>query len=861
LSRRWLSRVILRLVPRAWRDTVGADLDEEARTSRRGRLWFWTQSLAAAVRLRRFSFGDTLRTDITYAVRSLARSPGYTTAAVLTFTLGIGANIAVFSVIDRMMFRPLPYGDADGLVHLHSFVQSEAYPEAFLLEGHAIALRERARSFDDIATARTVDQPVSIDGLGDDLILSHATHNLLEVLRVSPVAGRDFSAADIGGVERPILLAYAEWERRFDRSRDVFERTLSAGTGTRRQRYRVVGVLPPGFLVPSSGRTEHIDGLVLTTAPFVGDLDFFEMGPSAVARLRNQVSRDEAQAEVEALVARVALEFPDAALAGRAIHVEPVREGLFLLYRPYAWLIVAGVGLVLLLACANLATLLLAKGRSRETDVAIRTALGASPWRVGRLILIEATGLCVMSAGIALAVCQTLSSLVLSLVPAGLRGVAASPLDGRLIALATATAIASAVVAALLPTWHSLRNPVLGCLRQDGRSLAGSLRGGATLMAIEATLGVLLVAGAVTTVVNFAQMAYGFQGFDENDLYALRVRHGYVRIEGERRHDPGRLTRIAETVRAVPAVRDAGTASRVTLGMERNAGDRFWRDLGQDGHVLGVGDRYFSTAGIPLVVGREFVADEIEDRAPVALVNRQAAAQLWPAVRVGEVPGRFVQVGTQPRRVVGVVHDVRTPPGEAPSAGLYLPMTAPDAPANNTSVEVLIRMHAGIAPDVAAIGARLDEAFGPDRVTLESIAERTTPYLQRPRFQAVLFASIAVIALVLASVGLYALAAFDVARRRREMGIRLALGATARDLRRAVIGVAVRPVILGAAAGLILTWWAAQFLQAFLFEVDARDPWTFALVALVLVATAVLAAWLPARRAARTDPASVLRAI
>jgi ABC-type antimicrobial peptide transport system permease subunit len=261
-----------------------------------------------------------------------------------------------------------------------------------------------------------------------------------------------------------------------------------------------------------------------------------------------------------------------------------------------------------------------------------------------------------------------------------------------------------------------------------------------------------------------------------------------------------------------------------------------------------------------VVAGRDFTRTEIAERLPLAVVNRAGGASLWPGRPASDVIGQQVAHENVTYRVIGVVGDVKNAPGEASAAGLYLPLTSDGVRVTQSALNVAVRFADGVTPDLSVFQTRLDAALGENTVTLQSVAERAAPYLQRPRFQAVLFASAAVIALVLAAVGLYALAAFDVARRRREMGIRLTLGATARDLRRAVVGTAVRPVIAGAAAGLVVTWWAAQYLQSFLFEVDARDPWTYALVALVLVATAVVAAWLPARRAARTDPASVLRA-
>jgi predicted permease len=547
-------------------------------------------------------------------------------------------------------------------------------------------------------------------------------------------------------------------------------------------------------------------------------------------------------------------------MASLDVALSPVRHGLFQFYRSYAWLIVAGVALVLMVACVNLAALLLARGRGREHAVAIRVALGASSGRILRLVMIEAAVLCGLSAAIALVAAQAVFQVVLALVPAGLRGVASEPLDARLIGIALVVAIAAGAIAAVWPALRAQRIDVLAGLRQDGRSASGRLRGGSTLMALEAALGVLLVVGAATTVASFGGMVFRYPGFDQQNLYDVRVNHGYDRTQGMR-YLPVRVRRVLDTLRSTPGIESAGAVSLLTLGMQRRTGDAFWRDLGREGHRFGVSDGYFETIGTPLVAGRPFEPSDLDQAARVAVVSRSAVWRLWPGRSPSEVVGNQVDHLGAPLTVVGVVDDITSAPGEAPTPGLYLPMTLDDAPVGQSAVEVAIRVPSGTSPDLEAIRARLGQTMGPGSVSVESIADRTAPFLQRPRFQAVLFSTLAVIALVLASIGLYAVAAFDVARREHEMGIRLSLGATARDLRRAVIGSAVRPVAIGAAGGLVATWWAAQYLQSFLYEVDARSPWTYALVALVLVATAVIAAWLPARRAAKTDPAIVLRAV
>jgi predicted lysophospholipase L1 biosynthesis ABC-type transport system permease subunit len=270
----------------------------------------------------------------------------------------------------------------------------------------------------------------------------------------------------------------------------------------------------------------------------------------------------------------------------------------------------------------------------------------------------------------------------------------------------------------------------------------------------------------------------------------------------------------------------------------------------------------FEAMGTPLVAGRTFSDEDIDVGARVALLNRLGALALWPSDDPAAAVGRGVQLESNRYTVVGIVGDIRRYPGVAPTPSLFLPITSPDARVFQSGALTVFRMSAGASLDRTLLRSRLDDRFPSAGVPApQPVSQMLAPWMERPRFQAALFASFGVIALLLAAVGLYAVAAFDVARRRHEMGVRLTLGATGRDLRRLVIRAAVSPVLIGSTIGLLVTWWAAQFLQAFLFEVDARDPWTYGLVALTLVATAVVAAWLPARRAARTDPAMVLRSL
>jgi putative ABC transport system permease protein len=859
-------RRLLILLPRPFRREAEAELIEtfhEARMRARARgaaalILFWVRAVldVFVTAIVERNWGQRLPFDVRMAVRSLGRTPGFTGAAVITFALGIGINLAVLSVVDRMTFRPLPYGEAERLVYLRgASARSQPSPTSFLSAVVPPAVVSGAPGFEDVALAHGSQTPVTLDD-GSTLAVVTASRNLLHVLRVGVSAGRDFAADDEATDyrHRTLLLSHAAWVGRFGRSQDVFARPLTAG----RVIYRVVGVLPQGFLVPSSSFTGRIDGVILETAS-TRPPDPTNLGPAAIGRLRAGVGLPQAQAEVDVVMQQLLQAHPASILTRLpSVRVQPLQTGLFEFYRPYAWVVLAGVAGVLLVGCVNLATLFLARGRSREQVAAIQSALGATRSQVMRTAILEAVAVCLLGAGLAIAVCYAAFETILTIVPAALVSAAVTPLDPRLIGFTVIAALLTAVIAGSLPALRAARRDVVAGLRRDDRSTAGRLRGGSTLLVIQAALGVVLVTGAAVTVRSFVAMLFEDPGYRADDLYDLSVQHGYARDQP--RNTVSRIRRAEETVRGFAGIEGAGVGSRFLTGFTL-LDDAFWTDRGQSGARIGIGGGLFKAMGTAMLAGREFTDQEVHDAAPVAIVNRTAAAQLWPGTVPQEVIGQTLTTTDGVRTLVGVAQDVRRLPAVPMVATLFIPVTAPEAPFSSSSLAMTVRMMPGHSLDAAGLDARLDESLGQNTLRVEAVASRSRPQLQQPRFQAILFASVAVIGLLLAVTGLYAVAAFDVARRRFEVGVRLTLGATRTGVHALFLKGAVRPVIAGVLLGIAMAWWLARFLQAFVFEVDARDPWTLLLVAVVLLMTAVLAAWLPARRAARTDPATVLRAL
>jgi predicted permease len=704
-----------------------------------------------------------------------------------------------------------------------------------------------------------------VEELGDaPARFGQASPNLLRLLGIKPIAGRDLTATVIAetapsDVPREVLITDAFWRRQFNRSPDAIDRVLTS----QQRRYRIVGVLPPDFVNPSVELSGRIDGLMANDAIVDGPPRDRTTVSARLARLGPGRTLDEAQAEMAALGARVAAQHPDFMGIHETMTAEPLRVGMLRPYARFLWLILCACGLVLLIACANLSTLLLARGRAHLHETAIRSTLGASRRRLIATGLVEALVVGVAGAGATLVALAGVQTLQVSLVPPEFRGFEVSAFDPRLVTLTFGFAAASGLLAALAPALASTRLDPLTALRR-GPATGGSRRltTGRSLLALEAAIAVVLVAGAAGAVRSFGGLVFRDPGFVAADLHRTSVFF-----------EPTRNLLNMERARALPVLEQAlsdipglegwtaVTYPPVARGSLPNA---FWRMRQVDGGIIGITDTTLEVLGMRLVAGRGISADDVTSAAPVALVNRRAAAALWPGVPDERAIGQPV---TMPyggvRDVVGVVADVRSRPGAAAWPMLYVPIGDGVAAKPGWAMElpVLLRMRPGTQPNRRELIERFQALVPTGMVSSPvAVADELAPWLEHPRFQALLFGSFAVIAVVLAAIGLYAVAAFDATRRRYETGIRLALGATRRDIRRDVIGAILRPVLFGSAVGLLAASWAAQFLQAYLLEVDARDPWTMAIVACTLLATAIVAAWLPARRAARTDPASVLRA-
>jgi predicted permease len=856
-----LQRLVLRLAPRHWRETVRDDLDEEARASGHGSAWIAWQTFLAAGRMRAGLGGDAMTTDLRYVCRSLWHAKGFTLAAVLTLVLGIGVNLAVFTIVDRALFRPLPYFSIDRLVMVTPYSWREASRAYSFNKRLFIESRRSLPGLQDLAyigfaegyASRTPHDSAAT------LWLCSASYNILDVLGAPPALGRGFSRADAESRERLALITYDVWQSHFGGSGDALGMWIGSGKSV----YRIAGVLPRGFYFRSIGPATsagQFDGLVL--APdLLESAGPREGTPPALARLKPGVSLSVAQQQFDALSARLDAEFrtpnqPE----GPSVLVEPLRAGMFANTYRYLWLLAIGASFVGLLACANLSNLLLARGRSRERQLALQVSLGASTGRIAAAELAQGLIICGLAAAVSLLILYWMAEGLRALVPTAFRQIVIGGIDARVVGLAALASVAAALLAALWPAWRASRTSLLAVLQRGaGAPSHAWRRPGKVVLVFEATIGVILVAGAAVAARSFIGLLTTDVGFVRPGLEVVRVEPAGNRSGDEGAAQFARYRGMLDVLRRQPGVAaaagvdvmPAGTsAPRMGLQVQTAEGTRrsgLWQ----------VTDGFFTTVGARLVAGRDITATDIESGQPVAVISRAAARAFWPDAPELSVIGREIVAAKQPdRRVIGIVDDVRDRPDEPAPPRVFIPITAEGF----WALELAVRT-AGSPLNGESLRRVLAEPFGVTRVTVMPAGSRITGALQPPRVQALMFGSFALIALLLAALGLFAVASFDVALRCYEMGIRAAMGASAAQIRSLVIRDALRPVAIGIALGLGIAYWSGQFLQSLVHGVDARDLGTLALVAGTLLVTAALAAWIPARRAARTDPAVVLRTL
>ena len=791
--------------------------------------------------------------DLQLALRRLTQAPTFTVIAVMTLALAIGANTAIFSIADAVLFRPLPYSDPDHLYVLTSLEPRTGQRSRSVPYEYVQAISEHHRGLGEVGLRGPTTMTVHRGGDETEWMETLAvTPGYLRVLGVQPVRGRLFEAGDIG--QASALITYEAWQRRFGRDEAIIGRSVRLGTEMR----VVIGVLPPGFILPATalnflysptGRTEFLTLGVppgSTPSPDGQQVVSGGLADEAVARLEPGVSVDQAQAEIESIVAPLR-----AGRTDRVVLVSP-RAVLFPTGRPIMAFLMVAAALVLLIGCANLANMLLARTKSREREIGMYAALGATRLRIVRPIVFETLIVGVISAAVALLMTAVSFDVLLRQVPPIAYRSASVQLDGRVAAFAMTLGIVAGLAFAVVPAWWSSRLDVRTLL--GGHRAPGSWRRialGQPMVVAQVALAIVLVFGAMIAGRALVSVLRVPLGFSPENLLVINAQPNPFTVPDLR----GFYLHAVEVLGGRADVLSAGAGGSVpTDGFGRSeAVETSGEQRPVDAlHVL---PGYLETIGLSVLRGRRLTSADIAS-GDVAVLSDSAARALFP--RQDAIGATFRTRGGRQFTVVGVVSDVkRSLTRQLDPLAYVIP-----APKMTRGMTLVVRMRtrsAGAPVDARRQIGRLAPDIAVTAVWWSDSIDASTPY-RNPRFQTLVLATFAVLAITLTALGIFAVVSFAVAARTREMGVRLAIGASPGSILRLVVRQALSPVAFGLGMGLLATQLLKRIAEAQLYEVDVRDPATLVLTAVTVMSAALFAAYVPARRASRTDPAVVLRA-
>lgn len=830
---------------------------EEARRAARRRFGGVTQTREVHREVRAFTWPADLGRDVRYGLRALRRTPAYTAAAAATLALAIGASTAMFSVVNAVLLRPLPYQSPERLAMLWTENPAQSVREGRSALVDVDEWRRQSRTFADLATFDVVGTTITGAEGTEQLRGLSVSPNLLPLLGVQPMLGRNFSVEDAERREAVILISHQFWQTRLGGARDALGATLVVDG----RPAKIVGIMPPDFRVAGvgasvwqvhSGRGRGVRGSETWLV---------------IGRLRPGVAVEQAQAEMSAIARRLNDGLP-AAERRRGISVVPLelhmvgRESRLAL-----WMLACAVCLVCLIAAANVTSLTLARAAARGREMAVRAALGASAGRLARQLLTESVLLTGLSGALGVVLAAGAIRLIRAFGPANLPGLTAIALDVRAVGWTLAISTAAGLVVGLAPVAATMRRQ----LRASGDAGSRSVSTGATatrlrraLVAAEFALAIVLLVGAGLLVRSWVRVTAVDPGFRPERVLVMDLGSPPAIADPARRS--AFYQRALDEIQALPGVEAAGITGDFFIGNsreqtltvegdERLISERMRIDIDE------VSADFFRTLGTPLLGGRTFSAADGPDAPPVAIVNDAMARRVWP----GRDPvGRRFRIGPQDsdrpwHTVVGVVGDMRRQGLERDS---FPQAFVPLAQSSSGSVDVFVRAS---TDDTAAIAAALRSAVARvDRhapvAAVAPLEQQAGAYLAQRRFQTTVLAGFAAVALLMAAVGIYGLIQYSIATRTREIGLRMAIGARPADIFRMTIGEGLTLSLTGIALGLIGAWWLGRAVSGLLFGVAATDPLTFASVSLLLTAVALAACYIPARRAARVDPTVALRA-
>ncbi len=811
--------------------------------------------------------------NLRYAIRLLLKSPGFSLVAILTLALGIGVNSAIFSIVDAVMLRPLPYPESDKLVSLWEQKVREG-PNNTNTSGQSIGGRSSADrmtvapanladyqkqrdSFTGLAGTEVTGMNLTEAGSPERLWGERVTANYFQVLGVSPSQGRAFlPEEDRPGAEREAILSDELWRSRF--GADPY--LLGSAITLDGEKYTVVGLMPPGFQSPSQfNMTDRLAFFVPAAYPAVllsqrGDHEI-----NVIGRLKPGVTVASAQAEFDAISAHLAQQYPPTNKF-MSTGMAPLSTDISRNARTSLAVLLGAVGLILLIACANLANLLLVRAIGRQREITIRFALGASRIRVIGELLAQSTVLAILGCGVGLAFGYWTERLLVTIAPpTNMPRLDAAGLNGRVLLFTVALSLLTGLLFGIFPAWQASKSKPAAAMRASERNLAGTsvMRWRSLLMVTEIAVSMVLLVGAGLLLKSFVTLNGVDLGIVTERVLAMNVNLPETRYTtGDRRE--AFFNDLAERVSHLPGVESVGYANRMPMRGGWSSGARFENGAPNiDADYQAVSPGYFATLGITLMRGRLLTPADRTGSVPVAVVNQEFVRR---GMSQGDPVGRRFRRNADWITIAGVVSDVRRSGKAAEmSPEVYLP-AAQTAIYPVRLADFAFRATGDPKKLIAAVQQQVWAIDKDQPVTnIKTYEEVISQSVSGRRFQTLLLGLFASLALILATVGIYGVIAYSVSQRIPEIGIRMALGASRGGILKMVIGRSMLLVAAGIAAGAAGAYVLSKYLKSLLFEVKPGDPWTYAGIAILLTVVALAAALIPARRATRVDPMIALR--
>ncbi|HEY3040199.1 MAG TPA: ABC transporter permease [Pyrinomonadaceae bacterium] len=804
---------------------------------------------------------ETFIQDIRFGIRMLAKKPMFSIIAVITLALGIGANTAIFSVVNGVLLRPLPFKEPDRLMMIRE-TKLPQFPEFSVAPGNFLDWKKQNTVFERLVAYK--GSSLNLIGTDDPerLRALNVTEGFFAMLGAQPQLGRDFLAEeDQVGHNNVVILSYGLWQRRFSGDPKILNQTITLN----RQAYTVIGVMPATFHF-GSGENE-LD--LWTPMAFTEEQaqNHGGHGLVAIGQLKPGITVDQARAEMSAIAGRLAAQYP--VDIGWDVKIMPLLEFSVRSIKPALLILLVAVAFVLFIACANVANLLLARAAGRQKEIATRTSLGASRWRIVRQLLTESLLLSLLGGALGLALAKWGMDLLLTLAPPDLPRLNNVSLDGRVLAFTATITLLTGVIFGLVPALQSSKPNLNETMKDAGR---GSTEGGrrqrirSTLVVLEVATALVLLVGAGLMIKSFWQLQKVDPGFNPDNTLTVQVSLPKTKYP-EESQQVAFFQQLIERVATLPGVQSAGAGHVVplsgndfVLAFEIDGRPPLQPGVTQSTNYYSVSADYFKAMGIPLRRGRVFTERDIKDSPRVAVINETMAKKIFP----DEDPiGKRITFDNRQKgnpewfEIVGIVGDVKQYSlDQVTTMQTYEPYIQQTFPYMTLVVRTTgdpTNLNAAIRSEVL----KLDKEQ--PTTNFKTLNEFFSISIAQQRFSVVLLGMFAVVALVLSAVGIYGVLSYAVTQRTHEIGIRVALGAGKRDVLRLVVGQGMLLTVIGVAGGLGAAFALTRLMASLLFGVTATDAVTFASVASLLLAVALLACYIPARRATKVDPLVALR--